>query len=442
MKTPTDIFNRLEDIHKTAKAKGADGVVASYTSTQSREVSVSRDEIERVEQPEDSAFSVVVYLGQKTGSVSIGSARPEIIEQCIDQAIFNAKMQPDDPYIMMLDPSELPQSYAQLDSVDPVAPDMDALLGRATTASMAAMDGHKKIVLAEGKAGWSNDARYILSSNGFSAVEESTVHYVQANAVALENGAQQVSYGHDAQIYAEDLKAADAIGLKAAKGAIARLSPRKIAAQTVPVVFKHGVASGLIGHFVKAMYGTSVLRRETFLAGKLDQQVFAPNLSIIEDPLLPRGLGSYAFDGEGIAAQKHNFVEDGVLKMWLFGSYGARKFNDEMGTNYKSTGHANVRPYYYMEGGTKTPKEMIAEVQNGFYITSLMNLKVNPFDGSFTSPASGFWIENGKIAYPVEGASIGGNLLDVFNNVEAANNVNRRKHVHIPTLRIDQFKVG
>ncbi len=442
MKTSADIFNRLQDIHKMAKAKGADHVVATYSTAEQRKVSVSRDDIERIEQPENSVFEVAVYLGQKTGSVSINSARPEILEQCIDQAIFNAKMQPDDKFVQLLDPSELPKTYAKLDSVDPVAPSMEELVERAKTASVAALNGHSKIVHAEGAASWSKSAEYILSSNGFQAIEESTGHSTQASAVGLENGQQQLNYDYDAQVYGEDLKSSAEIGRIAAEKTVASLSPRSIQAQTAPIIFDPRVSGSLISHFVRAMSGAAVLRSESFLINKLDKQVFAPNISIIEDPLLPRGLGAYAFDAEGIAAQKHIFVENGHLKMWLFGSYSARKFNDHFGTNYKTTGHVGVNPYYYMSGGTQSPEDMIAEVQNGFYITNLMNLKVNAFDGTFTSPASGFWIENGKIAYPVEGASVGGNLLDVFARLEAANNVDRRGHIHIPTLRVDQFKIG
>ena len=438
----SDIFNRLEDIQKLAKSKGADDVKVVYTESEAAKVTAQDGEIERIERPENSQISVGVYLGQKTGSAVINSQRPEIIEACINEAILNAKMQPDDPYAGLIDPSEIADQYATLDLVDSNVPHIDTLVDRAVSASKAAMSNNKLIFQASGASSWSKSSKHILASNGFSGVVERTSCGVQAVAIAKEGEQMQSDYDYDAQIYGADLKDATSVGQLASENALKCLNPRTIKAQNVPVVIKPQIAESLVNEFIAAMSGLAVLKNKSFLAGKLDKRVMSPNITIVNDPLLDRGLGSYAFDADGIAADRFLLVEGGELKTYLFGSYGARKFNDEKGTAYRSTGHAGVDPYIYMKPGEKSPQELISEVKDGFYLTELMNLQVNEFDGSFTSPASGFWIENGEIAYRVDGASIGGNLFDLFNEVEVGNDVDRLQHIDVPTLLVPQFKIG
>jgi PmbA protein len=438
----SDIFNRLDDIQKKAQKKGADHVRVSYSGSEALSVSVDNGEIERASRTDNSSYGVTVYIGDKTASVSINSSRPDVIDSFVDKAIFNAKMQPDDPYAALIDASELADEYATLDLCDPSVPSVDELVARAKTACDAALNTNKLIVSATGAASWSKSARYIVASNGFSGVNERSGSSVQAVPLAHKNGEQQTDYDFDSQVYGADLKDPAVLGAIAAERAAKSLGAQKIQAQTAPIIFDQRVSSSLIDAFIGAMYGSAVLQKESFLRGKLDQQVFAPSISIIDDPLLDRCLSSYAFDGDGIAAEKRILVDKGVLQTWLFGSYGARKFNAGEGTSFKSTGHAGVEPSYYVEPGALSPSEMIAEVQDGFYINSLMNLKINQFDGSFSSPASGFWIKDGKIAHAVDGASIGGNILDLFSQMEAASDVNRLQHQEVPTMRVAQFKIG
>lgn len=438
----SDIFNRLDDIQKMAKKKGADHVRVSYSDSESVNVSVDSGEIERTGRTDNSVYGVTVYIGDKSEGVSINSSRPDVIESFIDKAIFNAKLMPDDPYAALVERSELADEYATLDLCDNTVPTVDELVARAKTACDAALNTNPLIVSATSAASWSKSVRYIVASNGFSGVNERSGSSVQAVPLAHKNGEQQTDYDFDSQVYGADLKDSAILGAIAAERAAKSLGAQKIKAQSAPIIFDPRVSGSLIGAFVGAMAGNAVLQNKSFLCGQLDKQVFAPSITIIDDPLLDRCLDAYAFDGDGIAAEKRILVDKGVLQTWLFGSYGARKFNAEKGTAYKSTGHAGVNPAFYVEPGAQSPDEMIAEVQDGFYINSLMNLKINPFDGSFSSPASGFWIKDGKISHAVDGASIGGNILDLFSRMEAASDVNRLQHQEVPTMRVAQFKIG
>jgi PmbA protein len=438
----SDLFNKLEDIQKRAKKKGADQVRLIASQSHSLKVGVANGDIETIESKENSGLGIEVYVGQKKSSVSIGLGKEDLVETALDEAIFNAKLQPDDPYAGLVDASELADEYASLDIFDTKVPTVEELIENAKEAGDAAFSENKLIIRASGSAAWSTGSTAILSSNGFSGYQQRTSNSLQAMTVAEKDGKRNQSGEYDAKVYFGDLDSAKIIGVEAAKRTIESLTPRMVKPQTAEVILDPGVAADLVSSFISAINSTNVVKEKTFLCQKLDQEVFAPAVTIIDDPLIERSLGSRAYDIDGIAAKELVLVENGVLKTWLFDAYDAREFNAKKGTSYKSTGHGGVGLEFYVAAGKTSPEQMISEVKDGFYITSLMNLQVNGFDGSFSSPASGFWIENGKIAHAVDGASIGGNILDVYKAMEPASDLDRINHQPVPTMRVGAMKIG
>tara|TARA_R110002124_G_scaffold233406_1_gene398759 strand:- start:137427 stop:138755 length:1329 start_codon:yes stop_codon:yes gene_type:complete len=438
----SDLFNTLEDIQKRAKKKGADQVRIVASQSKRLSAGVANGDVETIESKENSALNIEIYIGQKKSAVSIGLGKADLVETALDEAIFNAKLQPDDPYTGLVDASELSDEYATLDIFDAKVPTVEELIENAKEAGDTAFAANKLIVRATSTAAWSAGSTAILSSNGFSGYQERTRNSLMAMTVAEQNGQKNQGGEGDAQIYMGDLDSAEAIGLEAANSAIEGLNPRTVKPQRAEVILDPGVAAELVSTFINAINSTNVVKEKTFLCTRLNQEVFAPAITIIDDPLIERSLGSRAYDIDGIAAKELVLVENGVLKTWLFDAYDAREFNDKKGTSYKSTGHGGVGLEFYVAAGKTSPEQMISEVKDGFYITSLMNLQVNGFDGSFSSPASGFWIENGKIAHAVDGASIGGNIMDVYKAMEPASDLDRIHHQPVPTMRVGAMKIG
>jgi PmbA protein len=226
---------------------------------------------------------------------------------------------------------------------------------------------------------------------------------------------------------------------------VARANPRKVETCKVPVVYDPRVSNSLVGHLVSAVNGASVARKTSFLKDKLGAQLFADDIRIIDDPLRKRGLRSQTFDAEGVAVKKLAIVDGGVLTTWLLDSATAR----ELGL--KTTGHAqrgvssspSPGPYnLHLEAGELSPAELIADIKQGFYVTDLIGSGVNGVTGDYSRGASGFWIENGEITYPVSEVTIAGHLLEIFKSMAVANDLAFRYGVNAPTVRIEGLTLG
>jgi len=245
--------------------------------------------------------------------------------------------------------------------------------------------------------------------------------------------------------HAADLEKPERVGRVAGERAVARTNPRKVETCKVPVVYDPRVSSSLVGHLVGAVNGASIARKTSFLKDKLGAQLFPGNIRIIDDPLRKRGLRSQSFDAEGVEVKKTAIVDEGVLTTWLLDSATAR----ELGLS--TTGHAHrgvssspsPGPYnLHLEPGEVSPEELISDIKQGFYVTDLIGSGVNGVTGDYSRGASGFWIENGKITYPVSEVTLAGHLFDIFKSMAVANNLEFRYGVNAPTVRIEGLTLG
>jgi PmbA protein len=240
--------------------------------------------------------------------------------------------------------------------------------------------------------------------------------------------------------YAEDLDAAEAVGLSAANRALKRLKPRKGPTGPVPVVFDPRVSMSLVGHFAGAINGASIARGVSFLKDRMGEAVFGPGVSIVDDPRIRRGARSKPFDGEGVPTAARRFCDKGVLTSWVLDSSAARQLGlSTTGNAARGTGGppGPATTNLYMEAGTLSPRELISAISSGFYVTELIGMGVSGVTGDYSRGATGFWIENGEISYPVNEVTIAGNLKDMFLNLTPASDLVLRYGTNAPTVLVE-----
>ncbi len=235
----------------------------------------------------------------------------------------------------------------------------------------------------------------------------------------------------------EDLEAPEEVGRRAAERAVSRLSPRRVKTEQVPVLFAPETARGLLGHFVAAIRGSALYRDASFLVGKRGEQVFEPSIRIVEEPHEPRAMGSTAFDGEGVATRPRAVVENGLLQGYVLSSYSARKLGEQ------TTGNAGGVHNLTLEPGADGFDRMVKNMKRGLVVTSVMGQGINIVTGDYSRGVSGFWVEDGEIAYPVEEITAAGNLADMFRGIVAVgNDVDRRGNIRTGSILIDRMTVA
>jgi PmbA protein len=285
----------------------------------------------------------------------------------------------------------------------------------------------------------------LVTSHGFRGAYVGSRHSVSAVAIAGEGTGMERDYDFSSTLHADDLDPPDKIGRAAGERAVQRLNPRKVETRRVPVVFDPRVAGSLVGHLASAINGASIARKTSFLKDKLGARLFRPGIRIIDDPLRKRGQRSRPFDGEGVAGARLAVIDDGVLTSWFLDSATARELN------LATTGHAargvssspSPSPTnLHLEAGSASPRELIAGIADGFYITDLIGMGTNLVTGDYSRGASGLWIENGELTYPVSEVTIAGHLNDIFASLEPASDLEFRYGTNAPTLRVEGLTVA
>jgi PmbA protein len=296
-----------------------------------------------------------------------------------------------------------------------------------------------------GGASFGRSAIALATSEGFYGAYAGTNHGIGVAVLAGEGTAMERDYDQATARHRGDLQSAELVGKSAGERTVRRLNPRKAKSQAVPIVYDPRVSGGLIGHLAGAISGASIARGVSFLKDMMGKSVFSPAITVIDDPHRTRGLRSKPFDGEGVANQRRALVDKGVLQTWLLDCASAKQLG------LSTTGHAargtggppSPSPTnLYMEAGSVTPDALIADIKDGFYVSELIGMGVNGVTGDYSRGAAGFWIENGKISYPVSEITIAGNLKDMFRNLTAANDLEFRYGTNAPTVRIEGMTVA
>lgn len=441
-----DPRNLLSDLIAKAIKSGADQADAVAAAGTSVSHTQRLGKVESLERSESHDLGLRVIVGKKQAVVSSNDWAPDALDELVARAITMARAVPDDAYCGLADPDQLTdRTDLNLDLFDPSEPSAEDLIERARAAEDAAL-AVKGVNNSDGaSAEWSRWDIYLAASNGFVGGYKGSRHGIGVSVLAGEGTGMETDYDYSSTVHGSDLRAPEDIGRTAGERAVAKLKPRKGATKALPVVFDPRMSPSLVRHLTSAINGTSIARGTSFLKEKLGQQVMSAALTIMDDPHRVRGLASKPFDAEGLANAPMALVEDGVLQTWILDLHTARQLN------LQSTGRASrgtssppspSTTNVHLAAGTVSPKELMSDITSGFYITSLMGMGVNGITGDYSRGASGFWIENGEIAYPVNEMTIAGNLKDMFMRMTAADDLEFLHATNAPTVRIDGMTIA
>ncbi len=441
----TEPLDLLDDLLARARRAGADAADALCFEATSVGVSWRLGKLEDLERSESRDLGLRVFVDGAQATISSTETTSATLDRLVEQAIGMARHAPPDAYAGLADPELLERAQRELELCEDGEPTPDILFARAAEAEAAAL-AVAGITNSEGSgASWGANRVALATSGGFRGVYRNSMSGVSVAVVAGEGTGMERDYDSASARFAADLDAPAEVGRRAADQAVRRLRPRKVGTAKVPVVFAPRVAPSLIGHFLGAINGVSITRGTSFLKDYMGAAVFAPGITIIDDPHRLRGLRSHPFDGEGVACKRRTLVEDGHLTTWLLDSASARQLGQvTTGHAARGTGGppspsaANV----HMAPGTQDPRDLIADIASGFYVTELIGSGVNGITGDYSRGAAGFWIENGEIAYPVSELTIAGNLKTMFPHVTPANDLVFRYGVNAPTLRVEGMTVA
>jgi PmbA protein len=428
-----------------ARRAGADAADAIAVRSISQSIELRDGKVEESERSEGDDMGLRVLVGKRQAVVSTNDVKGNGADALAERAVAMARVAPEDPYAGLADAGALARDFPDLDLMDARLPDVEALEQSARVAEQAAL-GVKGVSKSGGASAAAGIGGMVLvTSHGFRGAYVSSRHSISAMAIAGEGTGMERDYDFTSALHASDLEAAEKIGRSAGVRAIRRLNPRKTETRRVPIMFDPRVAGSLVGHLASAINGASVARKTSFLKDRMGERLFRSGIRIVDDPHRRRGLRSHPFDGEGVAGKRLAVIEDGVLKSWFLDSATARELS------LATTGHASrgvssspspSPTNLHLEAGSKTPQQLIAEIEDGFYVTDLIGMGTNLVTGDYSRGASGLWIEKGELTYPVSEVTIAGHLNDIFGSLEPANDLEFRYGTNAPTVRMEGLTVA
>ncbi len=427
-----------EDVVRRCRAKGASESDVAASVDAGLNVDVRLGEVETVQRTRDRGVSLTVWFGKRKGSASTADLDPASIEQSIEHACAIARYTEEDEASGLADEDLLATDIPDLDLWHPwdITPEEAIRLGIEIEDAGRAFD--PRIGNSDGasvQVGASMTA--YANSLGFIGTERGTHHSLSVALIAEDAGGMQRDYWYDTVRAAGDFVEPASIGRKAAERTVARLGARRLSTRECPVLFVPQVARGFVGHFLSAISGGALYRKTSFLVDHAGKQVFPAWMQIVERPRIPRGYGSTAFDSEGVATRDSDLVTDGVVARYILGSYSARKLG------LRSTGNAGGVHNVLVKPGEDDFAAMLKRMHTGLLVTELMWQGVSLTTGDYSRGASGFWVENGQIAWPVDEITIAGNLRDMFANVVAVGaDVDPRSHILTGSMLLDRMTIA
>lgn len=401
-----------------AKKLGATDAAAEASEGCGLSVSVRKGELETVERNRDKSLGITVYVGKKRGNAATSDFSKAAIEQTVKAAYDIASFTAEDATSGLPDAQDIAHDHPELDLFHPWAINSEAAAQLALQCEAAAFATSKLITNSEG-AGVSAQQSHFFSahSGGFRGGYASSRHSISVAPIAGKGKQMQRDAWYSSMRDASDLARPEAVGRYAAERALARLKGRKIPTIECPVLFESPLAAGLLGGFVQAISGGALYRKSTFLANSLGKMAFPKHIDLHEDPYLLKGKGSAPFDGEGVKTSARQVVEAGRVAGYFLSTYSARKLG--MRTTGNAGGSHNLVLTSRKTGADDDLEAMLRKLGRGLFVTELMGQGVNYVTGDYSRGASGFWVENGEIAFPVEEITIAGNLKDMLMGIEA-----------------------
>jgi PmbA protein len=454
MSTTTQLATDLKEIAtslvRRALDGGADAAEAVVHDGSEFSTVVRLHEVESLKESGSKAAGVRVFFGRHAASTYTSDFSRDGLEHLVRSALELARITSEDPHAGLPDPSELGAVCGDLDLYheDVYSLSTEGRIDYARRAEQAAMDADPRIRNSEGGSFDAATGRHVLA-NSLGFVGEYRRSYCSVSAVPIaadDTGAMQRDYWFSVARSLKLLEAPEQVGRVAAQRALRRLGARKVKTARLPIIFDPLTARSLLGHIFEAVNGDAIYRGASFLAGKLGEKVAGNNVTVIDDGMMPGGFGTGPFDDEGVPTRRTVVVADGVLQSYLLNTYTARKLG------LKTTGNAARglagnpgigAGNFFLQPGTRTPQQMIAEVKEGLYVTEFLGFGVNLVTGDYSRGAGGLWISNGELTYPVEEITVAGNLKDMFLNIaEIGNDLEFRGSTAAPTLRVEGLTVA
>ena len=429
--------SQVDEALRRARKAGATAVEASVYASQGLSVTVRLGEVETLEHSRDRGISVTVFVGRSKGHASSADLRRESIDECVDRAMEIARFTQEDSCNGLADPSLLATEFPDLDLWHPVTMDADTAIARAL-ACEAAGRSDDRIRNSEGASVNAGLGMSVYgNSNQFIGRSAGTRYGQSCVLIAGEGESMQRDYSYDSRRNLAEVQDPEETGREAAERTIRRLGARQLETGEMPVLFSTEVTKSILGHLVGAISGTALYRNASFLKDCAGNKLFPTWVNISERPGLPRGAGSAAFDGEGVATKKRKIIENGVLTGYVLSSYSARRLGLE------TTGNAGGVRNLLLEAGEHGDGDLFAKMHDGLYVTEVMGQGVNLVTGDYSRGASGFRVEGGKIQYPVEEITIAGSLREMFANLSAAgDDLDTRGNIHAGRLLIANMTVA
>ncbi len=441
MLTPDQARDHAADAVAHALRHGGDAADCVVSSGSSTQVAVRLGAVESIDRSESSDLGLRVFVGTRSASASTADLSPDALDALVERTVAMARAAPDDRYAALAPADALTHGpFADLDTDDrhevvPAELKMRALAAEDAARSVTGVTNSQGAGASHGTS-----VSALATSNGFAGVQSGSHHGVSASVLAGEGARMQRDYHYDSRRHLADLDDAALVGTEAGRRAVARLDPVRLKSGPMTIVFDPRTAASLLGHFAGAINGAGIARGTSFLRDKLGARIFAPGVAVIDDPSRPRGMRSRAFDAEGLATRRIALIADGVLTQWIADVASAAQLGIAPtghavrgGSGAPRAGTSNL----HLAPGSLSPAAIMADVRHGFYVTELIGMGVNGLTGDYSRGASGFEIVDGQCARPVAEVTIAGNLLDMFAALVPANDLDLRRAVDAPTVRVD-----
>jgi PmbA protein len=443
-----DLESLAAQLLDAAKAAGADAADAMALAGDSLSIEVRMGALESAERAEGIDLGLRVLIGQRQACVSSSDIRPDTVAAMAERAVAMAREAPEDPWCGLADPADLAKAWdvSALDLVDPDPLPSAAELEEAALAAEAAALAVPGVTRMDGTgASWSASRFHLAATNGFSGGYGRTGHGIQAVAISGDGVGMERDYAWDGRVRRADLDAPEEIGRLAGTRAVALRGASKPPTGAFPVVYDERVSDGLIGHLLSAVNGAAVARGSTWLADGIGTRVLPDGIDLVEDPGRARVGGSRPFDGEGLPARRRAIVDDGVLTGWILDLASGRQLGMPSTGNAGRGTSAPPSPSIgnlALTQGTLSRDELLKEMGTGLLVTSLIGASINPTTGDYSRGASGFWVENGAIARPVNEFTLAGNLREMLRSIRPANDARPWASRVIPSLLVEGLVVA
>ncbi|SLN42633.1 TldD/PmbA family protein [Roseisalinus antarcticus] len=438
-----DLAALTDQLVAAARKAGADAADAIAVDGTSVSIDVRTGVLEEAQRAEGVDIGLRVLIGQRQACVSASDTSADVIAQMAERAVAMAREAPEDPYIGLADPDQLTdvRDAAGLDLYDDSAePDPAELEEDARRAEAAALAVEGVSQVQSASAGYGRRRIHLAASNGFSGGYGRSDRSTSCVAISGSGTGMERDYDYDSRIFQGDLRAPEDIGQSAGERAIARVGARRPKTGAYPVLYDERIASSLIGHLVQAINGSMIARGSSWMRGALGEQVLPAHLSLVEDPRRPRTGGSRPFDAEGLATAKRALVDNGVLTGWTLDLATARKLGMQSTANASRGTSAPPSPSVSnlaLTQGPKSREELMRDMGTGLLVTSMIGSTINPNTGDYSRGASGYWVENGEIAYPVNEITVAGNLRDMLRGIVPANDARAHLSRVVPSLLVE-----